>query len=108
MKEAGVSSVGIKILLLLTHFFSLMHIINCLTLNLLLKLQNCSQSTIVHYNRNFHFFFFLTQEEVQHTETNEEINLWYIREAVSKLFLLQMTAVHIYFSKETVFMSQSS
>uniref|UniRef100_A0A8B9BNN9 ATP-binding cassette sub-family G member 8 n=1 Tax=Anser brachyrhynchus TaxID=132585 RepID=A0A8B9BNN9_9AVES len=62
-----------------------MHFINCLTLNLLLKLQNCSQSTIVHYNRNFHFFFFfLTQEEVQHTETNEEINLWYIRETKAR------------------------
>lgn len=80
----------------------LIQFISCFVPNVTQKLQ---QITLLHYTSRFIFF---TWEEAQCTRINIEMNLWHIREAISELFSLQLTPIHIHFTKEVFFMSQSS
>lgn len=100
-EEEAVSPVVIKILPCSHNLHSFIQFTNCFVPNLLVK----SQITFLHYTSNFTFF---TWEKAQCTKINVRINLWHIREAISKLFPLQLTPIHVHFTKEVVLMSQSS
>lgn len=60
--------------------------------------------TLLHYINNL----FLHKRKHSTQKINVEINLWHIREAIPELFPLQLTSIHVHFTKEVAFMCQSS
>lgn len=101
-EEDAVSPVVIQLLPLLAQpsFVHTVHQLLCTSF----ATENHRQMT-THFANSFASF---TRKEAECTQPTAETNLWHVREAISELLLLQLPPVHVHFTKELVFMVQSS